>query len=310
MSLQALMGSLATLIDEARTLEELKQVLSSGFSSAAPIDVRTPIRLTNHTNGPGIQIVNTGRDDSQGLSVTDASGREITLGIGLGNQGIVANEIVPNRNFILDATAVQAHFAGSDVGSGYTSQQGFFRQLTGIIKGGWGRFFDSYFQSVKTWHPPATADQFSMNGNRKWMPSDPLGWTVLRCRVTAVNNDTLTCLVIDDGSGPDPAGILGSTITVAKPCSLQRTPWDGTSYGGITYVYSNSQTRTANDGVTTETQIVEPAYHAFGESCSSPYLGACWPCYDVYVRWVGNRTDIASVYYLDLNVDARHWVPQ
>lgn len=310
MSRQALLGDLANEIDEAKTLEELKRVLSHGFSSAAPIDLRTPIKFTNHTNDNALQIVNTGRDDYHGVSVKDADGRETTLGIGLGSRGLVANEVIPSRNFTLDPDQVQAHFTGTDVGSGYTTTQGFWHTITGIVKAGWGRFLDSYTLSPQTWHPPHTADQYSQNGNRKWMPSDPLGWTVLRCRVTAINNDSLTCLVIDDSSGTDPAGILGSTITVAKPCSLQRTPWDGTSYNGITYTYSDSQTRVANDGVTKETQVVEPAYHAYGESCSSPYLGACWPCYDLYVRWVGNRTDLASTYYIDLNVDARHWVPR
>lgn len=300
MSLQALLGSLATLIDEARTLEELKHVLSSGFSSAAPIDVRTPIRLTNHTNGNVLQVVNTGRDDWHGLSIQDAAGRETTIGIGLASAGLVANEVIPDRNFSLDPDAVTAHYNGVTVGSGYGPQQGFFQKLTGIVKGGWGRFFDSYFQSLTTWHPPATADQFSMNGNRKWMPCDPVGWTVLRCCVTAVNNDTLTCVVIDDGSGNDPAGIIGSTITVAKDCHLQRTPWDGLTIGGVTYTYSDSQTRTATSGSGAETQVVYPKYRVEGDSYD--------PCSCIYARWAANRTDVSGVWYIDLNTAARHWV--
>ena len=125
-----------------------------------------------------------------------------------------------------------------------------------------------------------------------------MGLPVLRCRITAINNDTLTCLVVDDGTASSP--LLGTTITVAKDCHLQRTPWHGQTFNGITYTYSDSQTRTANNGVTTVTQVVYPAYYVHG----SPYT----PCAEIYARWVLNKTDVTNVWYIDLNTGARHWV--
>ena len=302
MSLQALLGPVASRLEQCRNFEELREVLVSEFSSAAPIDVRTQIRLTNHTNSDVLQVVNTGRDDWHGVAVKDSSGRETKLGIGVGSQGIVANEFLPNRNYSIDPTLAAQHYDGLNVGSGYGARDGFWTRLTGTLKAGWGRFFDSYFQSVKTWHPPATADQFSLNGNPKWLPSDPCGWTVLRCSITAVNNDTLTCTVINDGSGTDPAAIIGATITVAKDCHLQRTPWDGKTINGITYTYIDSQTRTAtaSSSSTSETQVVYPKYRVQGDPAD--------PCSDLYVRWVANRTDVSGVWYIDLNTAARHWV--
>lgn len=304
MSLQALFGEQVARIEDAKDLDELKRVLVDVLSSAAPIKLSTPLVLDNRTNSPAIRIVNTGRDDSIGLSITDRSGRQTTLGIGLGNTGLVANEIIPDRNFVLDPATVQAKYAGQNVGSGYgtpTSGTGIFGTIKNmLVKPGWGKLFDSYIKSLKTWHPPNTADQFSLNGNNKWWPSDPCGWTVLRCKITAVNNDTLTCVVIDDSSGSDPASIIGSTITVSKDCHLQRTPWDGKTIEGITYTYSDSQTRTANDGVTTTTQSVYPKYRVDGDSYD--------PCSCVYVRWVANRTDLTGTWYIDLNTAARHWV--
>lgn len=304
MSLQAILGPYASELLEARTLEELKQTLYSIFTSAAPIDVRTPLKINNHMNQEAIQIVNTGRDTQYGISVKDSDGRETTLGIGLGSSGIMASEIVPNKNFTLDPSIVAQHFNGQNVGSGLgvgVSGSGVPNTIINYeVKPGWGSLLDSYLKSPQTWHPAATADQFSMNGVRKWWPTDPVGWTVIRCRITAVNNDTLTCVVIDDGSGSDPQGIIGSTVTVAKDCHLQRTPWDGQTIGGVTYTYSDSQTRTANDGVTTEDQVVYPKYRVDGDSYD--------PCSCVYARWVANRTDLSGTWYIDLNTAARHWV--
>ena len=302
MSLQALFGEQVSRIEDAQDVEQLKRVLIDILSSAAPIRLGTPLKLDNRTNSAAIQVVNNGRDDSVGLSISDKSGRQTTLGIGLGNTGLVANEIIPDRNFVLDPATVQAKYAGQNVGSGYGAQAsgtGIFGKLKNmLVKPGWGRLLDSYIKSLKTWHPPNTADQFSLNGNNKWWPSDPCGWAIVHCTVLAVNADTLTCQVINDSSGSDPAGIIGSTITVCKPWWLMRTPFDGQTIDGITYTYSDNQHRNANNGTTTENQIVHPYYK------SSDVYGT--PS-KIYARWSCNGTDKASVWYIDVNTDARTW---
>jgi hypothetical protein len=299
MSLQALLGKEVQRILEARSLEELKQVLYEMGTSARPVEVTTPLILNNRTNGPAIKIVNTGRDDQVGIQIQDSEGRQVQVGIGLGNRGLVANEIIPDRNYAIDPTIAQAHYSGKNVGAGYTGQQGFWRKLTDTIKGGWARMLDSYHLSLKTWHPPNTADQYSLNGNRKWLISDPCGYAIVHCRIKTVNADTLTCEVIDDGSGNGPASIIGSTITVCKPQWLMRTPFDGQTIDGITYTYSDHQHRQANNGITTENQVVHPLYKG-NDVYGNPS--------EIYARWSCNGTDAANVWYIDVNADARTWV--
>ena len=126
MSLQALLGDLCAEIDQCRSWEELRQVLSDRFSSAAPIHVHAPIVITNHTNTNAIQIINTGRDDFHGLSVKDASGRETTVGIGLGNQGLIANQVITDRAFAIDQDVVQQRYQNEDARSGYDTTHGTF----------------------------------------------------------------------------------------------------------------------------------------------------------------------------------------
>lgn len=119
MSLQALLGPHAALIMEAKSLDELKETLFSIFTSAAPIDVRIPLKFNNHTNAAPIQIVNSGRDDWNGISIKDAAGRETKLGIGLGTSGVVANQVVTDRKFAIDQNVIQQKYQGENVGSGF-----------------------------------------------------------------------------------------------------------------------------------------------------------------------------------------------
>ena len=51
-----------------------------------------------------------------------------------------------------------------------------------------------------------------------------------------------------------------SVILAAKPWLLRQSPFDGKTIGGISYAYTDSQTRTATQGPTVETQRVTPQY--------------------------------------------------
>lgn len=124
MSLQALLGPHAALIMEAKSLDELKETLFSIFTSAAPIEVRTPLKINNRTNSAAVQIVNSGRDDSVGISIEDAAGHQTKVGIGLGSVGLIANQVVTDRKFAIDQNVIQQKYQGENVGSGYADTKG------------------------------------------------------------------------------------------------------------------------------------------------------------------------------------------
>jgi hypothetical protein len=89
-------------------------------------------------------------------------------------------------------------------------------------------------------------------------------------------------------------------VYIAKPHILRKTGFNGTTYNGITYVYSsNHVARTATVAATpalTETQMVIPPYVA------DDIIYATQP------NATGVRTTANSpVTLLDLNVDARYW---
>ena len=104
-----------------------------------------------------------------------------------------------------------------------------------------------------------------------------------------INADTLTCQ----------QDITGELVIVAKPYSLQRTPFDLKTINGVYYEYLTNQTRTAANATARETQEISPSYDG-----STGYS----PGNIVYVRWVSNGTDIEGVNYIDVNADARAWV--
>ena len=52
----------------------------------------------------------------------------------------------------------------------------------------------------------------------------------------------------------------GDTFFVAKPWFLRRTSYDGLTRNGITYTYTNSMTRSATDGVTTQSEQLTMPY--------------------------------------------------
>lgn len=72
-------------------------------------------------------------------------------------------------------------------------------------------------------------------------------------RFKTMGDDYIECVTYDGTTEGT------TTIRVAKPWRLRRTPFDGLSWGGIAYAYTTDVERVA-DG--TETQVVTPPYVA------------------------------------------------
>lgn len=98
---------------------------------------------------------------------------------------------------------------------------------------------------------------YAPNGERAEMPMLSGDGTVgFACKVTAVHDDTLTC-VLWDGSATS-----GPVFSVAKPIELRRSTWDGVTEIGVTFamISGNPQERTASAVAGTEVHQIFPLY--------------------------------------------------
>lgn len=195
-------------------------------------------------------------------------------------------------------------FTGGGVGSGYTYPNA-GSGVPGLITPGSldyspvpgvGEMLGSIQKSNRFGHGSAVASHapeaslmMTLNGNPLWMCKDMHGWTVNRATVNVDYGDWLECTRYD----------IGDTVKVAKPYSLQKTPFDGKTVGGISYVYTNNQCRTATEGASSEVQVVTPAYLVKSGSVAGDLI---------YVRWVSNGTNVVGAEYVDVNADARTWI--
>jgi hypothetical protein len=265
-------------------------------------DLQRPIVLRNHSSGPVFDIRQDGEQQHRLLTATDDAGRLLQLGFGAASRGLTANELVPDPNYSLDPGLVNEAFSTQGLGDPSEPTDSLLsreRSGTGVPHteepyvpvAGWGSALASTQKSNDTEHAPDSAVKLTRDGNPYWWVTEPWKWQVVRCTVTAVNADTLTCNVAAHGK------VAAEAITVAKPCYMQQTGWDGVLVDGVTYVYATSQTREATtmSDSSQEDQTVSPLYATTG------------PCTDIFAAWVGNNSGIAGVGWLDLNVDARQW---
>lgn len=284
---------------ETKELANLLDILLSQTS----FEIREPINLANFGSGPAIAVKQM-TDGITAIEQTNRAGQVASVGFGMASRGLVANELIPDPNFAIDPEIVRQQLstqgnnpASREETDGFNtgvSGSGVSHTLTPMVPvADWGRGLASLQKSNDTEHATDSADKFTRDGQVSWLVRKPSHWQVLRATVTAINDDTLTCSIVAHGN------VEAETITVAKPCTLQRTPWDGETVDGVTYTYSDSQHREADDGgaYAPEDQIVDPPYVTDG------------PCPEIYVHWVGNQTDIDDCYWIDLNVDGRHWEP-
>ena len=130
-----------------------------------------------------------------------------------------------------------------------------------------------------------------------------LGYTIEEAKRKVVQYQIAT-LPTDAGQGDYFTGFIkgisgdgedsGATVKIAKPPLLRRTPYDGETYNGVAYVYSDNYTRTA-DGTT---QTIDPPY-VVGDVIYAA------------LRPMGG-TDVLDenskpVHWVDINADGRHW---
>jgi len=115
--------------------------------------------------------------------------------------------------------------------------------------------------------------------------------SVGRFVITSIANDYLVCREFDGTAQGT------SDVYISRPYLLRASM---ESRNGVSYTYSNSQTREATDGVDTETQEVTPDYVVDDEIYAIRGI----------VRGSGVSSEPAGnrkIEWLDLNIDARAW---
>jgi hypothetical protein len=315
-------------------VEELFVALTSG----EPIVLQGPIVLHNPGDGPAIEIVNTGTVDHEGVRITDGSGRQVKLGIGLGSENIIASEVIPLPSSFVDPEVVTQKWSALGKGGGEVKLSPGttenpdlipfghgIESVTGMGTGlGSGYETDDGGTGVSRFADEKTSTIVPKGGYGQMLDSlqksnrDGHGGKVATHAPNAghllsLNHNPLWWAKDMHGWMPNRATInkdygdwldcsrydIGDQIKVCKPYWLQRTPFDGKTVDGVTYAYTSNQCRTATDSTGSEVQIVHPPYRV-----SSGYTIRD----SVYARWVSNGTSVVGAEHIDLNVDARTWV--
>lgn len=111
--------------------------------------------------------------------------------------------------------------------------------------------------------------------------------------VVSEAGDYLVCLPLNVGA----ADRAANYVAVAKPPLLRRTPYDGATRNGISYTYTGANTRTADDGSSTEDQIITDDYVAGDEIHAYQVLGGTGV----------TDADGYRVIWADNNADGRFW---
>lgn len=131
-----------------------------------------------------------------------------------------------------------------------------------------------------------------------WSPSLLRNGKIKRFTITAIQNDYLECKPTNaDGT----ANMDAATVNVAKPLPLRGSTFDGVTIDGWPYsVIDSNRRRAIQTGATAEFSagaIIE-------ETIDPPYgIGQS----DIYAVKVA--TDVPGADWIDLNVNARHWMP-
>ena len=124
MSLKSLFGGVVANLTQKEwspEVQEFAEALVAALSSSDGITLDEPLVLNNKTNGSAIRINNLGDTNHSGLSVINDNGEQSTLGVGMGSEGIVANEFVPLVNYSLDPDLVHQKYSSSGGHGGDTT---------------------------------------------------------------------------------------------------------------------------------------------------------------------------------------------
>lgn len=111
-------------------------------------------------------------------------------------------------------------------------------------------------------------------------------------QVQSVADDWLVCKKMTS------AGAGTTTLKVAKPPLLQRTPYDDETIDGVTYTYTDGDSRNADDGTFEEDQEIIISY----TEAVDGLIFAAGPMNTLIV----DDSD-KPIVWMDLNVDGRHW---
>lgn len=97
-------------------VQELAEDLAQQFQamSETAIEISRPIVINNRSGGPAFVVNNYG-GDARAVMVNLPDGTSSSFGVGLGNQGIVAAEMVPDVNYQLD---VHQYYVFQSFGNG------------------------------------------------------------------------------------------------------------------------------------------------------------------------------------------------
>jgi len=110
-------------------VRRLVDTLSAIFSSETPLQLTQPLVIENHTAQAAIQII--GNADSRAVEITTPGGQQASMGVGLGNTGLVANEYVPLSEYMLAAEVVQQFLSVlANKGGGVTQTPGELPETT------------------------------------------------------------------------------------------------------------------------------------------------------------------------------------
>ncbi len=133
MSLKALFGDAASQLQAQAwsnpEVLKLVDVLSAILSSDAPINMDSSLKLVNNSTGPAIQVSGVG--DSRALEIKMAGDMVASMGVGLGNTGLVANDLVPRPEYYISPEAINQLFSTlGQKGGLYTQTPGELQEQT------------------------------------------------------------------------------------------------------------------------------------------------------------------------------------
>jgi len=119
-------------------------------------------------------------------------------------------------------------------------------------------------------------------------------------KVQSLQTDYLICREWDGYTEGD------ADVRVALPWLLRRTPHDGAAArASITYTYTDNETRTADNGASTETQVIIPSYVASDIIYAERGIFG-----GTSLNFTDSNGNDIPVEWLDTNVDGRAWAKQ
>lgn len=292
------------------------------LNSNSPINIDNPIQINNNGTGPAFLMNNQG-DSPVIMEMYAQGGQYASVGVGLGNEGIVSNEFIPLPWYAIDSQVAHQKYTNAGEQGGVADSRPpdprIFPTWTYLGAGptGTGILVQTLSQPVRrtrSAHPGIglTSVKEADVGTGYGLELSGSGY-----RFDARGgNDTFHVFPepfgspnANTGSGGG-SGVYGTiasieddyitvtpisgtgTLIVAKPYYLRRSTFDTLTVDGIEYTYSDSQTRIADNGSGTEDQEIVPPY-VVGDG--------------IMVIATPDGNGVTDATHMDANSDARTW---